>query len=135
MFPTLYKQCEGSFMSLRIYYVRKGCEMGHTVYSLYPRRLESLTTCRCHNYKGSTFSSVIQGPRVLVWQEFEPVASCTADWCLSNCITPAARRLCCKGTKYTCIMPTIVLHNLTFKEFFKVHSFNTTLIHGSCTAY
>ena len=30
------------------------CETGPTVYRLYPRRLESLTICRCH-YKGSTF--------------------------------------------------------------------------------
>ena len=33
------------------------CETGPTVYSPYPRRLESLIIYEC-NYKGSTFSSV-----------------------------------------------------------------------------
>ena len=37
------------------------CEMEPTVYSPYPRGLESLTICGC-NYKGSTFSSVILRP-------------------------------------------------------------------------
>ena len=53
------------------------CETGPTVYSPYQRILESLTLCWC-NYKGSTFSSVILRPWVLVrpesnsWQPDQP---------------------------------------------------------------
>ena len=46
----------------------KGCETGPPAYRPYPRRLESLTICRC-NYKNSTFSSAIQRPWVLVRPE------------------------------------------------------------------
>ena len=56
--PTLFEQwCE-------FFYVAqepdkcKWCETGPTVFRPYPRRLESLTVCKCH-YKGSTFFSVI----------------------------------------------------------------------------
>jgi len=44
----------------------RGHETGPSVYSSYPRSLESLTICRC-NYQGSTFSSVILRPWVLTW--------------------------------------------------------------------
>ena len=48
------------------------------VFRPYPRRLESLTICRCHD-KGSTFFSVIYGSWVLVRPGFEPATSRSAD--------------------------------------------------------
>ena len=62
---------------------------GATVYRPYPRRLESLPVCRCL-YKGSTFSSVISRPWVLVRPGLEPAASRTADRRLSNWANRAA---------------------------------------------
>ena len=53
--PTLYEECEGSLTSHRFITRARACEMGPTVYHPYPKRLESLTICRCY-YKGSTFS-------------------------------------------------------------------------------
>ena len=57
----------------------KSCEKGPTVQSPYPRRLESLSICRC-NYKGSTFSSFILRPRVVVQPGFEPTTFCMVVW-------------------------------------------------------
>ena len=61
----------------------KSYEIEPTVFRPCPRRLECLTICRCH-IKGSTFSSVILRPWVLVKLEFEPTTSRSADQCLSN---------------------------------------------------
>ena len=52
----------------------KCCETEPTDFRPYPRRLESLTICRCH-YKGSNFFSVIQRPWALVQLRFEPTTS------------------------------------------------------------
>ena len=90
-FTFLYEHCVGSFMAHRIY-MCKGCEMGPMVYHPYPRRLGSLTVCRCH-YKGSTFSSVIWRPWLLVQPRFEPMTSRSADGCLSLWANWAAGRV------------------------------------------
>ena len=56
--PTLFEQWCGFFYVPQEPDKCKCCETGPTVFRPYPRRLESLTVCRCH-YEGSTFFSVI----------------------------------------------------------------------------
>ena len=73
--PLLFSKSDvGSFTSHK----NKAGKVLCTVFRPYPRRLESLTICRCH-YKGSTFSSVILRPWVLVQLGFEPANSRSAD--------------------------------------------------------
>ena len=57
--PTLYEEYVSSLTSHGFITCARAYETRPTVYRLYPRRLESLTVCRCY-YKGSTFSSVIK---------------------------------------------------------------------------
>ena len=66
--PTLSDKCVGSLTSPANHKTLKIQETGPTIYSPYPRRLQCLTLYR-YNYKGSTFSSVILRPRVLVRSE------------------------------------------------------------------
>ena len=81
--PTLFEQW------CRFFYIPqepdkcKCCETGPMVFHLYPRRLESLTACRCH-YKGNTSFSVILSPQVLVRPGFESATSYSADQCSPN---------------------------------------------------
>ena len=62
-------------------------ETGPMVYSPYPRRLESLTIWRYH-YKGSTFTSVIFRPWILVQSGvWTLMTTCTADLSPNNWAT------------------------------------------------
>ena len=84
--PLLFSNsvCMGSLTSHReLMNIEDICEMGPTVYSPYPRRLESLTICRW-NYKGSNFSSVILRSWVLIQPGCEPATSHVTARCWTN---------------------------------------------------
>ena len=70
--------CVGSFTSHKNQNSERAVRRGPMVFCPYPRRLECLTICRCHN-KGSTFSSVILSLCVLVRLGFGPAISRSAD--------------------------------------------------------
>ena len=57
----LFSRVGSSTSHIEIINMKGICETGPTVYSPYPRRLESLIVCWC-NYKGTTFYSVILIP-------------------------------------------------------------------------
>ena len=70
--------------SVNLLYVQGLCMWdGFTVYRRYPRRLESLTVCRCH-YKGRPSSTVMSRAWILVrWgSELAPLRS--EAWHISN---------------------------------------------------
>ena len=71
--PSLLERWCGFF-----YVPQEQISVSATIFGPYPRRLESLTVCRCH-YKGSTFFSVILRPLVLARPWFEPVTSPSED--------------------------------------------------------
>ena len=72
----------------------KGCEPRPTVYRPYPRKLESLTICKC-NYKSSTFSSVIKD------SECWSVWSRTHDLPHSSLVLNQLSQRCCFGERET----------------------------------
>ena len=87
--PTFYEQQGGIFYVPQESEQWKSCETGPLVFRPYPRRLECLTICRCYK-KGSTFSSVISRPWVLVRPGLNSATSRSADRRLSNWANRAA---------------------------------------------
>ena len=67
MFPILCVKCMGSFTSPANYLIED------VLYCPYPRRMQCLTICSCQN-KGSTYSSVVLRPWVLVRSGAQPSA-------------------------------------------------------------
>lgn len=59
--PLLFPNCVRVLLRPTVFNMNS-CGMGPTVYHPYPRRVESLTICRHHYYKSSTFSPIILRP-------------------------------------------------------------------------
>ena len=85
MYPTFFEQwCRFFYIPQEPDLKWKCCETGPMVCCPYPRKLESLTVCRCH-CKGSTF-----WPWVFLRPGFEPATSSSADKCFSDCANQVA---------------------------------------------
>ena len=70
--------------SVNLLYVQGLCMWdGFTVYRRYPRRLESLTVCRCH-YKGRPSSTVMSRAWILVRSGSELAPLRSEAWHISN---------------------------------------------------
>ena len=97
----------------------KSSETGPTICNPYPRRLESVTICGC-NYKGSTFSSAILRPWVLVWDPFLETPETFREhfgWHNSLCIFKTKVSW---GTKLCCCFNFYSLNNIWKDQLYRI---------------